>query len=158
MACCTQYCAAEEEFDNKVAERDLQRYRRRGPDPITRLMLAELRRWPLQGGQLLDVGGGIGVICSELADTGVAATLVEASRAYLEVARRELGSRYSSRAQFFLGDFVKIAGTLPDAVVVTSTALFVVTPMLRRSSGRQRGGPAGCSRSPIPAIAGICVP
>ena len=119
MACCTQYCAAEEEFDGKVAERDLQRYRRRGPDAITRLMLAELRRWPLQGGQLLDVGGGIGVICAELADTGVAVTLVEASPAYLEVARRELGSRYSSRAQFFLGDFVKIAGTLPDADVVT---------------------------------------
>jgi hypothetical protein len=69
MSCCTQYCAAEEEFDNKVAERDLQRYRRRGPDAITRLMVAELRRWPLQGGQVLDVGGGIGVICAELADS-----------------------------------------------------------------------------------------
>ncbi|HLB86344.1 MAG TPA: methyltransferase domain-containing protein, partial [Terriglobales bacterium] len=142
MACCTQYCAAEEEFDNKVAERDLQRYRRRGPDPITRLMLAELRRWPLQGGQLLDVGGGIGVICSELADTGVAATLVEASPAYLEVARRELGSRYSSRAQFFLGDFVKIAGTLPDADVVTLDRVVCCYPdveaLLGAAAGRAR--------------------
>jgi hypothetical protein len=33
-------------------------------------MLAELRRWPLEGQQLLDVGGGIGVISAELAGTG----------------------------------------------------------------------------------------
>jgi 2-polyprenyl-3-methyl-5-hydroxy-6-metoxy-1,4-benzoquinol methylase len=119
MACCSQYCAAEKQFDGKVAEHDLRRYHRRGPDAITRLLVAELRRWPLQGGQLLDVGGGIGVICAELADTVVAATLVDASPAYLEVARRELGSRYASPTQFFLGDFVKIAGAVPDADVVT---------------------------------------
>ncbi len=90
MVCCTGYCAAEAQFDRKVAERDLRRYRRRGADATTRLMLAELRRWPLEGRRLLDVGGGIGVISRELADTGVAsATIVEASPAYLEVARRE---------------------------------------------------------------------
>jgi predicted RNA methylase len=60
MTCCYQYCAAEKQFDSKVAERDLQRYRRRGPDAVTRLMQAELRRWPLQGEDLLDIGSGIG--------------------------------------------------------------------------------------------------
>ena len=49
MVCCTRYCAAEAQFDRKVAERDLRRYRCRGADPITKLMLTELRRWPLQG-------------------------------------------------------------------------------------------------------------
>jgi 2-polyprenyl-3-methyl-5-hydroxy-6-metoxy-1,4-benzoquinol methylase len=98
MVCCTGYCAAEVQFDRKVAERDLRRYRRRGADATTRLMLAELRRWPLEGRRLLDVGGGIGVISKELAGTGVAsATVVEASPAYLEVARREAGSQYGSR-------------------------------------------------------------
>jgi len=70
MACCTRYCAGETQFDSKVAQRDLRRYRRRGADATTRLMLAELRRWPLEGQQLLDVGGGIGVISAELAGTG----------------------------------------------------------------------------------------
>lgn len=51
---------AEALFDHKVAERDLRRYRRRGPDATTRHILAELRRWPLEGRRLLDVGGGIG--------------------------------------------------------------------------------------------------
>jgi len=98
MVCCTGYCAAEAQFNHKVAERDLRRYRRRGADATTRLMLAELRRWPLEGRRLLDVGGGIGVISRELAGSGVAtATIVEASPAYSEVARREAGSQYGTR-------------------------------------------------------------
>jgi 2-polyprenyl-3-methyl-5-hydroxy-6-metoxy-1,4-benzoquinol methylase len=121
MVCCTGYCAAEAQFSSKVAQRDLRRYRRRGADATTRLMLAELRRWPLEGRRLLDVGGGIGIIGKELAGNGVVdAIIVEASPAYLEVARREAGSQYRSRAsQFILGDFAVIAGTLPDADVVT---------------------------------------
>lgn len=66
------YCAAETQLDSKVAERDVRRYRRRGPDKTTRLMLAELRRLSLEGRNLSDVGGGIGVINFELADSGVA--------------------------------------------------------------------------------------
>jgi len=121
MACCTGYCVAEAQFDGKVAEHDLRRYRRRGADVTTRLLLEALRRQPLEGRRLLDVGGGIGVISAELADTGVASvTMVEASPAYLEVARREVGSRYGSRpTQFILGDFAIIADTLPQADVVT---------------------------------------
>jgi SAM-dependent methyltransferase len=121
MVCCTGYCAAAAQFDSKVAERDLRRYRRRGPDTTTRLMLAEVRGWPLEGRQLLDVGGGIGVVIGELADTRISsAAIVEASPAYLEVARREVGLKFGSRPiQFILGDFAVIADTLPDADVVT---------------------------------------
>src|SRR5713226_3150606 len=107
MAYCSGYYAAQVHFDRKVAERDLRRYRRRGADATTRLLLAELRRWPLEGLRLLDVGGGIGVIAAELADTGIAsATMVEASPSYLKIARREVASRYGSRpTEFILGDF-----------------------------------------------------
>jgi 2-polyprenyl-3-methyl-5-hydroxy-6-metoxy-1,4-benzoquinol methylase len=121
MVCCTGYCAAEAQFNHKVAKRDLRRYRRRGADATTRLLLAELRRRPLEGRHLLDVGGGIGVISGELSDARVAsAVTVEASPAYLEVAQREVRPKYGSRpTQFVLGDFAVIAGTLPDADVVT---------------------------------------
>jgi len=144
MVFCTGYCAAEAQFNHKVAERDLRRYRRRGADATTRLMLAELRRWPLEGRRLLDIGGGIGVISRELADTGIAsATIVEASPAYLEVARREAGSQYGSRpTQFILGDFAVIAGTLPDADVVTLDRVVCCYPgaeaLLRQAAGRAR--------------------
>ncbi len=144
MECCTGYRAAEMQFGRKVAERDLRRYRRGGADPTTRLILAELRRWPLEGRRLLDVGGGIGVISAELAGSGVAsATMVEASPAYLEVARREVGSRYGSRpTQFILGDFAVIAGTLPDADVVTLDRVVCCYPdgesLLREAAARTR--------------------
>jgi 2-polyprenyl-3-methyl-5-hydroxy-6-metoxy-1,4-benzoquinol methylase len=144
MRCCTRYCAGEKQFNRKVAERDLRRYRRRGADATTRLMLAELRRWPLEGRRLLDVGGGIGVIGKELAGTGVAgATMVEASPAYLEVARREIESQYGSRpTQFILGDFALVAGNLPDADVVTLDRVVCCYPdvqaLLRQAASRAR--------------------
>lgn len=144
MACCSRYCAAEAQFDHKVAGRDLQRYRRRGPDAITKLLLTELRRWPLQGGDLLDVGSGIGVIGMEVSGSGVAAaTLVEASPAYLEVARQEVSSRYGSRStQFLLGDFVAIAPTLTDADLVTLDRVVCCYPdaeaLLRAAAARTR--------------------
>jgi 2-polyprenyl-3-methyl-5-hydroxy-6-metoxy-1,4-benzoquinol methylase len=145
MMCCTRYCAAEAQFSCKTAERDLRRYRRRGLRGITEVMLTELRRWPLQGADLLDVGGGIGVISSELASAGVAtATVVEASPAYLEVARHEVGSRYGSRpTQFLLGDFAAIAATLSDADVVTLDRVICCHPdaeaLLRGAAVRSRG-------------------
>ena len=144
MLCCGGNCAAESHFDRKVADRDLKRYRRRGADATTKLILAELRRWPLEGRLLLDVGGGIGVIGAELASTGIAsATLVEASPAYLEVARREVKARYESRpTQFLLGDFATIADTVPDADVVTLDRVVCCYPdaeaLLRGAAARTR--------------------
>jgi magnesium-protoporphyrin O-methyltransferase len=144
MTCCNQYCAAEKQFDGKVAERDLQRYRRRGPDAVTRLMLAELLRWQLQGEDLLDVGSGIGFIGAELAGSGLAsATLVDASPAYLDVARAEIESRYESRpTRFLLGDFATIADTLTDADVVTLDRVVCCYPdaeaLLRGAASRTR--------------------
>lgn len=121
MTCCAGYCAAAGFFNRRIAERDLRRYKRRGPDTSTRMLLTELRRLPLQDLQLLDVGSGIGVIAAELAASGLAgATLADASPAYLELARRNVGSRYGSRpTQFILGDFAATSAALPEADVVT---------------------------------------
>jgi magnesium-protoporphyrin O-methyltransferase len=144
MACCTGPCAAAAHFNPKKAERDLRRYQRRGPDGTTRILLSELRRWPLQGLHLLDVGGGIGVIAVELAGAGLASiTFADASAGYLEAARRHLASRGASRAsQFFLGDFAATADSLPDADVVTLDRVVCCYPdveaLLRGAAARAR--------------------
>ena len=49
MICCTQHCAAEAQVDLKRTKRHLHRYRKRAADPIKRLLLRELRKWPIQG-------------------------------------------------------------------------------------------------------------
>jgi predicted RNA methylase len=119
MVCCTGYCAAAAQFDSKVAERDLRRYRRRGADATTRLIVAELRRWPLEGRHLLDVGGGIGAISCELADTRLAsATMVEASPACLEVARLEVGLKFGSRPIQFIRAHMCLDGGVRQPVTV----------------------------------------
>jgi hypothetical protein len=58
------------------------------------------------------------VIATELAAVGLAsATLADASPAYLEVARRNLGSRYAScPTQFVFGNFALTGATLPEAI------------------------------------------
>src|SRR2546430_17082682 len=81
------------------------------------MLLTELRRWTLHDLELLDVGSGIGVIARELAAAGLASvTLADASPAYLELARRNVGSRYGSRPpQFIFGNFAAIAASLSRA-------------------------------------------
>ena len=58
-------------FDARTARHDLARYRRRGPDDTTRLLLDMLRAAGVRGRTLLDIGAGIGVITHELLRDGV---------------------------------------------------------------------------------------
>ena len=121
MSCCTHCCGVETQFDAKRAERDLQQYQRDSTDAVTKLILAALQQRKLQGYDLLDIGAGIGVIAAEMAKSGIAkATVVDASPAYMDVARQNVGSLYGEgRTQFIVGDFALIAGTLANADVVT---------------------------------------
>lgn len=144
MSCCTHCCAAETQFDAQRAERDLRQYEHQGADAATRLILAALEQRPLKGNELLDIGGGIGVIATELAKSGVRkATLVEASPAYLDVARRKMGSAYpQGLAQFVRGDFTLLALTLADADVVTLGRVVCCYPdaetLLQQAAARTR--------------------
>jgi magnesium-protoporphyrin O-methyltransferase len=144
MPCCTRYCAAETHFGKERAQGDLRDYQLKGAQGITRIMVEELKRLPLEGKQLLDVGGGIGIIGAELAASGLAgATMVEASPAYVEVAQAEMKPRFGSRpANFVLGDFALIADTVPAADLVTLDRVVCCYPdfdaLLRAAAGRTR--------------------
>lgn len=122
MACCPGCCAgAREVFTAKVAEGDLKRYRRKGPNPTTRL----LRDGVVAAGggrTLLDIGGGVGALSQELLARGFErSTIVDASPAYQKVARRASAeSGLEKRMEFREGDFVEHATQLvpADAVVL----------------------------------------
>jgi predicted RNA methylase len=84
---CCQVQAIDREFGRRTAERDLRRYRRRGPRKTTRLLIEALVKEGVAGRTLLDIGGGVGAIQHVLLAAGAEQVeAVEASQAYLEAA------------------------------------------------------------------------
>jgi SAM-dependent methyltransferase len=108
-------------FDSRTAERDRDDYHRNGPDRTTRMLLDLMRPYGIDGSTILDIGGGIGVIDQELLRAGAShAVLVDASPAYLEVARAEArGAELLGRMDFIDGDFVRLAAQTEAADIVT---------------------------------------
>jgi len=117
---CAHSCY-DDQFDDRQASRDLERFRRDGPDPTTRALLEALRSQGISDNTLLDVGGGVGAIHHELLDAGArSATQVDASGAYIRAARDEAKRRgHGNQVEFVHGDFVELAATIAPADVVT---------------------------------------
>jgi magnesium-protoporphyrin O-methyltransferase len=108
-------------FDRRTAEHDRDRYRRNGPDKTTRMLLELLEPYRSTGSSVLDIGGGIGVVDHELLRAGAGhAVLVDASTAYLDVARQEARRlNLLDRIEFVEGDFVRRAAAIDPADIVT---------------------------------------
>ena len=89
--CCSAFeCAADQQFNEKKATEELNRYRSKGPGPTTRLLQEGVARAGPLSGTLLDIGSGIGSLTFGLLERGVThAVAVDASSAYNDVARQE---------------------------------------------------------------------
>jgi hypothetical protein len=73
-ACCSTYGnVAGAQFDDKIAKRDLESYREKGPGPTARLLRDLLVGRDAVGRVLLDVGSGVGGLSFELLDRGPSA-------------------------------------------------------------------------------------
>ena len=121
MNCCPHCQGADRFFNQRVAESDLRHYRQHGATGTTKQLLAALTSTGVASLTLLDIGGGIGIIQHELHAAGVVETTdVDASRAYLAIARREADRRgYGSDAHYIHGDFVALADRIEAADIVT---------------------------------------
>jgi magnesium-protoporphyrin O-methyltransferase len=108
-------------FDRRTAVQDRDRYRQQGPDRTTQMLLDMIAPAVSSGATLLDIGGGIGVIDHELLRAGAGhAVIVDASPAYLQVARDEARSQnLLNRIDFVDGDFVRHAPGIDSADIVT---------------------------------------
>jgi spermidine synthase len=139
-SCCCQ--GVDEMFGEKTAEKDLRRYRKRGPSRPTRMLLEAFRREGIARATILDIGGGIGAIQHELLDAGAErATSVEASAAYLRVAREEAERRgHADRVDYQAGDFVALADDVEPADIVTLDRVICCYPdmeaLVSRSADR----------------------
>jgi len=129
--CCSTYSnVAGANFDEKIAKRDLDNYRRKGPGPTARLLRDLLVGAGSLEGTLLDVGSGVGGLSFELLERGIErAIAVDASAAYLAAAAQEATRRDRLRAvQFQHGDFVDVASIIPPAAIVTMDRVICCYP------------------------------
>ena len=121
-ACCSTYGnIAGAHFDEKIAKRDLEGYRQKGPGPTARLLRDLLVGTDAVGGVLLDVGSGVGPLSFELLDRGAKRVIaVDASPAYLAAAAQEATRRDRlGVVEFMQGDFVDVGPRIPSATIVT---------------------------------------
>lgn len=108
-------------FGDRRARRDLRRYRRRGLPDDARRVVEFLRGEGLAGTTVLEVGGGIGAVATELLRAGAYRVVnVELSSGY-EAAAGELLRHEGigdERAERHVGDFVEVAAELDAAHTV----------------------------------------
>jgi hypothetical protein len=135
-SCCSP--GIERMFGDRAAEHDLERYRRKGPSKPTRRLLEAIRERGVEGADLLDIGGGIGVIQHELLAAGASrATAVDVSAAYLRSAAEESERRgHRDRANYRHGDFVVLAPDVEPADVVTLDRVICCYPDMEALVGR----------------------
>jgi SAM-dependent methyltransferase len=132
MTCCGCFEeTVDRQFTSKKAGQELERYRRKGAGPTTRLLIDGLLHAGILDGSLLDVGAGIGALTFELLDRGVRqATIVEASAAYAAAASDEAVRRgRTNNLELKRGDFVEVAMTLPVATIVTLDRVVCCYPL-----------------------------
>jgi magnesium-protoporphyrin O-methyltransferase len=120
MDCCKTQ-TYETQFDENLASNDLRRYRRKGPDRTTRMLIKALKSEGVEGKTLLDIGAGVGAITHALLASGVRrAVIVDASGPYLGAARRVAEANGTQdQVDFVHGDFVELAPSIAPADIVT---------------------------------------
>ena len=137
MSCCC--CsgvgtAAEREFSEKRATKDLAQYRMKGPGSTARLLLAGISKAGQPQGPLLDIGSGVGALTFELLEQGLTEAVgVDLSSAYVAAASAEAGRRgRTGSVRFVHGDFVQIASQFLPAEVVTLDRVVCCYPEYER--------------------------
>ena len=130
-SCCAFEETVDEQFTSKKAGQELERYRRKGAGPTTRLLIEGLSQAGMVEGTLLDIGAGVGGLTFELLDRGMRrAVIVEASTAYAAAASDEAARRgRANHIELTRGDFLDVAGTIPTASVVTLDRVICCYPL-----------------------------
>jgi magnesium-protoporphyrin O-methyltransferase len=118
--CCSLPRGYDKLFGEKAARRDLKRYRKRGLDGTGERVVAFLRDRGVEGLTILEIGGGVGALETELLKAGASkAVNAELAPAYEPFARelwQEAG--VDARAEYRIGDVTQNGVDPADAVVM----------------------------------------
>jgi len=120
MDCC-RTIGVESLFDEKMVAHELRRYRRKGPDRTTRLLIQAIEKEGIAGRTLIDIGAGVGALTHALLASGAQqAVIVDASRPSLDAARQVAEADATlERLKLVRGDYVELASSLGKADIVT---------------------------------------
>jgi hypothetical protein len=121
MNCCNHCSDAGGLFSQRIAERELRHFRKKGPRRSTQILLRSIGPPKTHGMNLMDIGSGVGAIPHKLLASGLAsAVVIDASAAYLEASAQEATRRgHRERLTYHHGDFVDLAKSLGPADIVT---------------------------------------
>lgn len=144
MDCC-RGAVCREVFGEKAARQDLKRYRRNGLRRIERQMVAAVPEAILEGGRVLEIGGGIGTLQAELVAAGAATgEVVELVEAYAPFARELAESKgLAGRTSFRVADLLTGEASVAPADVVILNGVVCCTPdglaLIREAAALTRG-------------------
>lgn len=130
MASCCRGNVCEQVFTSKVARRDLRRYRSKGLNKIERRMLQAASRGGVEGARVLEIGGGIGTLQTELlaagADTG---EIIEVTSSYEPYARELAAANgLTGRTTFRILDLLEEPDQVAPADVVLLNGVLCCSP------------------------------
>ena len=120
MTGCCRAGACEEVFKPRIARRNLTRYRKKGLGAIERQMVASIQADERDGARVLEIGGGIGTIQTELLMTGAKeGEIVELVSAYGPYARELAQEKgFESRSRFRVADVLEQPEAVEPAAIV----------------------------------------
>jgi SAM-dependent methyltransferase len=129
-------------FDDKEASHDLDEWHRKGPPKATADLIEAIRAEGVEGGSVIDIGAGVGILHVELLEAGLANAIdVDLSSAFLAAARAEAERRgLADRIEYRYGDAVEVVPHLRQVEVVTLDRVVCCYPdvgaLLTAASGR----------------------
>lgn len=115
MNCCSSESPAGKFFD-KEAKKWAKKYRKKGLEKITKMMLSGIEELGIEGKTVLEVGGGVGGAHRELLRKGASkAYATELSQEMIGVAT-ELSKveELEEKVEYILGDIVGMNGEVPE--------------------------------------------
>ena len=138
---CCRATGCEEIFKPAVARRNLRRYQRKGLGGIERQFVAGISDRDLDGARVLEIGGGIGAIQSELlsqgAQTGEVVELVPAYEPYARALAVAKG--FQSRSIFRVADVLDAPDSVAPATIVILNRVVCCSPEGVRLAGVAAG-------------------
>jgi len=135
---CCRAGPCEQIFKPRLARKSLDRHRKKGLDDLERRMVAAVSVDGLDGARVLEIGGGIGTLQSELLGAGAAqgeiVELVSAWEPYARELARERG--IEERTSFRVADILESPESVEDADVVLLNRVVCCSPDGIALSGR----------------------